>query len=51
MAEEIVATGGLLPDDMMLKAVSSQLDLLHAKVHLLDLVSHLATPIDIQCPS
>ncbi|KAI0736769.1 ADK-domain-containing protein [Fomitopsis betulina] len=36
MAEEIVATGGLLPDDMMLKAVSSQLDLLHAKHWLLD---------------
>ena len=35
MAEEIVASGGLLPDDIMLKVVSSKLDLLHNKVRLL----------------
>lgn len=32
MAEEIVASGGLLPDDVMLKVVTSKLDLLHNKV-------------------
>lgn len=32
MAEDIVAAGGLLPDDMMLKVVASKLDLLHNKV-------------------
>lgn len=31
-AEEIVARGGLLPDLLMLKVVSSKLDLLHNKV-------------------
>lgn len=35
MAEEIVATGGLLPDDIMLKIVTSKLDLLHNKVIIL----------------
>lgn len=34
MAEEIVATGGLLPDDIMLKVVTSKLDLLHNKVSI-----------------
>ncbi len=34
MAEEIVAAGGLLPDDIMLKVVTSKLDLLHNKVCL-----------------
>lgn len=52
MAEEIVASGGLLPDDIMLKVVSSQLDLLHNKVCLLsDPASYLATLIVIRCPS
>lgn len=32
MAEEIVATGGLLPDEVMLKVVTSKLDSLHNKV-------------------
>ena len=32
MAEEIVAAGGLLPDEIMLKVVTSKLDLLHNKV-------------------
>lgn len=31
-AEEIVACGGLLPDEVMLKVVTSKLDLLHNKV-------------------
>ncbi|KAH9951470.1 adenylate kinase-domain-containing protein [Amylocystis lapponica] len=31
MAEEVVATGGLLPDEIMLKVVTSKLDLLHNK--------------------
>ena len=37
LAEEIVASGGLLPDDIMLKVVTSKLDALHNKVsgHLL----------------
>lgn len=34
MAEDIVATGGLLPDDIMLKVVTSKLDLLHNRVNL-----------------
>lgn len=34
MAEEIVAAGGLLPDEIMLKVVTSKLDLLHNKVRL-----------------
>ena len=32
MAEDIVAAGGLLPDDIMLKVVTSKLDLLHNRV-------------------
>ena len=32
LAEEIVASGGLLPDDIMLKVITSRLDLLHNKV-------------------
>ena len=32
IAEEIVAAGGLLPDDVMLKIVTSKLDMLHNKV-------------------
>ena len=32
MAEEIVASGGLVPDDIMLKVITSRLDLLHNKV-------------------
>lgn len=36
IAEEIVATGGLLPDDIMLKVVASKLDLLHNKHWILD---------------
>lgn len=36
MAEEIVATGGLLPDDIMLKVVASRLDLLRDKHWILD---------------
>ena len=32
MAEEIVATGGFIPDDIMLKVLSTKLDLLHNKV-------------------
>lgn len=52
MAEEIVASGGLLPDDIMLKVVSSKLDLLHNKVRLLcDYPSYLDTSILIRCPS
>ncbi|KAJ7581465.1 adenylate kinase [Mycena floridula] len=35
-AEEIVAHGGLLPDEVMLKVVSSQLDLLQNKHWILD---------------
>jgi hypothetical protein len=31
-AEDIVAHGGLLPDDLMLKVVTSKLDLVNAKV-------------------
>lgn len=31
-AEEIVAQGGLLPDEMVLKVVTSKLDKLHNKV-------------------
>ncbi|KAI0093693.1 adenylate kinase-domain-containing protein [Irpex rosettiformis] len=36
MAEEIVATGGLIPDDVMLKVVTSKLDALHNKHWILD---------------
>jgi len=36
MAEEIVATGGLLPDDIMLRVVTSKLDLLHNRHWILD---------------
>ncbi|KAM5532060.1 hypothetical protein V8D89_014311 [Ganoderma adspersum] len=36
MAEEIVAAGGLLPDEIMLKVVTSKLDLLHNKHWILD---------------
>ncbi|GJE87163.1 nucleoside monophosphate kinase [Phanerochaete sordida] len=36
MAEEIVATGGLIPDDIMLKILTSRLDLLHNKHWILD---------------
>ena len=32
LAEEIVASGGLLPDDIMLKVVTSKLDALHNRV-------------------
>ncbi|KAH7926304.1 adenylate kinase [Leucogyrophana mollusca] len=35
-AEEIVAQGNLLPDDVMLKVVTSKLDLLHNKHWILD---------------
>ncbi|KAH7914683.1 adenylate kinase [Hygrophoropsis aurantiaca] len=35
-AEEIVAQGSLLPDDIMLKVVTSKLDLLHSKHWILD---------------
>jgi adenylate kinase len=35
-AEEIVAGGGLLPDDVMLKVVTSKLDLIHNKHWILD---------------
>ncbi|PCH38008.1 adenylate kinase [Wolfiporia cocos MD-104 SS10] len=36
MAEEVVATGGLLPDDIMLKVVTSKLDMLHNRHWILD---------------
>ncbi|KAI0340105.1 adenylate kinase [Trametopsis cervina] len=36
MAEEIVATGGLIPDDIMLKVVTTKLDSLHNKHWILD---------------
>ncbi|RPD66170.1 adenylate kinase [Lentinus tigrinus ALCF2SS1-7] len=36
LAEQIVASGGLLPDDIMLKVVTSKLDMLHNKHWLLD---------------
>ncbi|KAI1795850.1 adenylate kinase [Ganoderma leucocontextum] len=36
MAEEIVAAGGLLPDEIMLKVVTSKLDVLHNKHWILD---------------
>ncbi|TBU50813.1 adenylate kinase [Dichomitus squalens] len=36
MAEEIVAAGGLLPDEIMLKVVTSKLDLLRSKHWILD---------------
>ncbi|KAK7693521.1 hypothetical protein QCA50_003089 [Cerrena zonata] len=36
MAEKIVASGGLLPDEVMLKVVTSKLDLLHNKHWILD---------------
>jgi len=36
MAEEIVATGGFLPDEIMLKVVTSKLDLLHNQHWILD---------------
>ncbi|THH26467.1 hypothetical protein EUX98_g7724 [Antrodiella citrinella] len=36
MAEEIVATGGFLPDDIMLKVVTSKLDMLHNRHWILD---------------
>ena len=47
MAEEIVATGGLIPDDIMLKILTSRLDLLHNKVRVCALVQSVllkATP-------
>ncbi|KAF9075238.1 ADK-domain-containing protein [Rhodocollybia butyracea] len=36
IAEEIVAQGGLVPDDLMLQVVTSKLDLLHNKHWILD---------------
>ncbi|GBE81945.1 adenylate kinase-domain-containing protein [Sparassis latifolia] len=36
MAEKVVAAGSLLPDDVMLKVVTSKLDLLHNKHWILD---------------
>lgn len=36
MAEEIVAQGGLVPDELMLKVVTSKLDSLHNKHWILD---------------
>lgn len=36
LAEKVVASGGLLPDDVMLKVVSSRIDLLHNKHWILD---------------
>lgn len=36
MAEEIVATGGLIPDDVMLKVITTKLDALHNKHWILD---------------
>lgn len=36
LAEKVVASGGLLPDDVMLKVVSSKIDLLHNKHWILD---------------
>ncbi|KAI0748155.1 ADK-domain-containing protein [Daedaleopsis nitida] len=36
LAEEIVASGGLLPDDIMLKVVTSKLDSLHNRHWILD---------------
>ncbi|KAI0362137.1 adenylate kinase [Trametes cingulata] len=36
LAESIVASGGLLPDDVMLKVVTSKLDLLHNRHWILD---------------
>jgi len=36
MAAEVVTRGGLLPDDIMLKVVTNQLDLLHNKHWILD---------------
>ena len=36
MAEDIVAAGGLLPDDIMLKVVTSKLDMLHNRVSILN---------------
>jgi len=36
MAEEIVATGGFIPDDIMLKILTSRLDALHNKHWILD---------------
>ena len=35
IAEEIVAAGGLLPDEIMLKVVTSKLDMLHNKVYFM----------------
>lgn len=39
-AEEIVARGGLLPDEMVLKVVTSKLDALQNKVRLFNPISH-----------
>jgi nucleoside-triphosphate--adenylate kinase len=36
MAEEIVARGGLVPDELMLQVITSKLDLLHNKHWILD---------------
>jgi nucleoside-triphosphate--adenylate kinase len=40
-AKEIVARGGLLPDQVMLKVVTSKLDFLHNKVGPVDLYSNI----------
>lgn len=36
MAEKIVAQGGLLPDEIMLKVVTSKLDMLNNRVSTID---------------
>ena len=46
MAEEIVATGGFLSDDIMLKVVTSKLETLHNKVSSLVIdLSSILTPL------
>lgn len=51
LAEEIVASGGLLPDDVMLKVLTSKLDALHNKVctHTTIAQSALVMLIGITC--
>ena len=48
LAESIVASGGLLPDDVMLKVVTSKLDALHNQVSGVDVPKVLR--VFITCP-
>lgn len=48
IAEEIVAAGGLLPDDIMLKVVTSKLDMLHNKARHFKCFEHLHADIRMQ---